>query len=124
MSQLQTVAKGLLGASILRNASKIKEERGIAVFKQLERCYKRKVEDLEYKLDRLQDERLAMLDMSPTNSQSLILAKEVDPDEFYRNHFDITMKIRTAKIELEEAREQYNSLFVTADAPVAEATEA
>jgi len=119
MSELQNIAKGALGESILRNAGKIKEERGIALWKNLERFYKRQVEDLEYKVDSLNDSRTALLDMSPTTTTSLIAAKDVDPQEFYRADFELTMQIRTARVELAEAKARYEQLFVnkTVEAP-------
>ncbi len=116
MSQLQDVAKGALGASLLRRNSKIREERGVSIFKETERTYKRRVEDLQFKIDRLIDQQAALLDLSPDNAQSLILAKDFDPDNFFKVDNDFTMQIRTAKIELLEAQARYNRLFVNAEA--------
>lgn len=111
MSTLQTVAKGALGASLLRNSKQIKEERGFNIWNETERTYRRKVEDLQYKIDRLKQQQAGLLDLSPENSQSLILAKDFDPEKFFAADNDFTMQIRTAKIELEEASERYKQLF-------------
>ncbi len=120
MNLLETVAKGTLGASLLRNNKQIKEERGLAIWEETERTYRRKVEDLSDKVKRLERQRTALLDLSPENTQSLILAKDFDPEQFYKADFDFTMQIRTAKIELLEAQGRYNQLFVNADAETPE----
>ena len=113
---LQQTAKGLLGQSILRNSKTIREERGITIWKALERSYKRKVEDLEFQIDNLKTSQAALLDMSPTNSQSLTLAKDIDPEEFFKADHNFTMKIRTAQIEYDEAKARYAQLFVNTPA--------
>lgn len=121
MSQLSDVAKGALGASLIRNNKQIKEDRGLALWEEIETFYRRKVEDARNKVRRLIRQQASQLDLSPDNTQSLILAKDFDPEKFYEADNAFTLQIRTAKIELQEAESRYNQLFVNAEAETPEA---
>lgn len=120
MSQLNDVAKGALGASLIRNNKQIKEDRGLALWEEIETFYRRKVEDARNKVRRLVRQQASQLDLSPDNTQSLILAKDFDPEKFYDADNSFTMQIRTAKIELQEAEVRYEQLFVNAEAETLE----
>lgn len=104
-------AKGAFGMSLLRNASKIKEDRAITILRSAERFYRRKVEDLSDKISDLETARSAALDLSPTDINSLVLASDFKSDEFYANDRKFTMAIREAKVELEEMKTRYEFLF-------------
>lgn len=104
-------AKGAFGMSLLRNASKIKEDRAITILRSAERYYRRKVEDLSDKISDLDTARSAALDLSPTDINSLVLASDFKSDEFYANDRKFTMAIREAKVELEEMKARYEFLF-------------
>lgn len=116
--------KGAFGASLLRNASKIKEDRAITILRSAERFYRRKVEDLSDKISDLETARSAALDLSPTDINSLVLASDFKSDEFYGNDRKFTMSIRETRVELEEMRARYEFLFgpfITNAAVVADA---
>lgn len=104
-------AKGAFAGSLLRNASKIKEDRAITIQRNAERFYKRKVEDIEAEIQDLETERASQLDMSPTDINSLVLASDFKAEQFFETDMKLTLKIREAKIRLEEAKDRYNYLF-------------
>jgi hypothetical protein len=104
-------AQGKFASSLLRNSSKIKEDRAITIFRNAERFYKRKVEDLEARIQDLETERDSQLDMSPTDINSLVLASDFNAEKFYDTDMKLTLEIREANIKLEEARKRYNELF-------------
>jgi hypothetical protein len=70
--------KGAFVGSLVRNNKKIREDRAIAIAEAAEMLYKRSIEDTEVKLKQMRREREAMLDLSPTDAQSLVLASEFD----------------------------------------------
>jgi hypothetical protein len=107
-------AQGKFASSLLRNSSKIKEDRAITIFRNAERFYKRKVEDLEARIQDLETERDSQLDMSPTDINSLVLASDFNAEKFYDTDMKLTLEIREANIKLEEARKRYNELFTNA----------
>ena len=53
-----------------------------------------------------------MLDMSPSNTQSLILATDFDEDAFVDKDIELGVEIRQLEIKLEIAQNRYNYLFV------------
>lgn len=110
MDELKNVS-GAFGASLLRNASKIKEERALTILRNGEKYFRRKVEDLTDRIGNLEVERQALLDMSPTDINSLVLATDFKADEFYDTERKLTMQIREARVELEEMQTRYEFLF-------------
>ena len=108
--------KGAFIESLVRNNSKIRSDRAIAIQEQAELLYKRKVEDLEVKLKRLRRERDNMLDLSPTNATSLMLATDFDAEQFVEKDLQLGLEIRNEEIKLEIAKKQYTKLFVGEEA--------
>lgn len=121
MQALEQV-KGAFGLSLLRNASKIKEDRAITILRSAERFYRRKVEDLSDKISDLETARAAALDLSPTDINSLVLASDFKSDEFYTSDRKFSISIRETQIELDVMKARYEFLFgpfVTSAAAVA-----
>jgi hypothetical protein len=110
MSDLKA-AKGAFAGSLLRNASKIKEDRAITIFRNAERVFKRKVEDIQAEIEDLETARAAQLDLSPTDINSLVLASDFKAEDFYKTDMEITLRIREASIRLKEAKDRYSYLF-------------
>lgn len=106
-----TEVQGAFIQSLMRNNKKIREDRAIAIQEQAELLYKRMVEDLQVSLKRLRRERENMLDLSPENATSLVLASDFDAEAFVNKDIEIGIKIRELEIKLEIASERYNSLF-------------
>lgn len=105
--------EGQFMTSLVRNNKQIKEDRALSIAEDAELVYKRKVEDLETTLKRKKRDRENMLDMSPTTSQSLILASDFDADQWVAKDHLLGLEIRNLQIEIDLARERYQSLFKT-----------
>jgi hypothetical protein len=103
--------KGAFVGSLVRNNKKIREDRAIAIAEAAEMLYKRSIEDTEVKLKQMRREREAMLDLSPTDAQSLVLASEFDAQKFVEKDIDLGIQIRNLEIKLEIAKARYKTLF-------------
>lgn len=106
--------QGMEGAfvnSLVRNNKRIREDRAIAITEQAEMLYKRTVEDIEVQLKQIKREREAMLDLSPTTADSLVLASDFKAQEFVDRDIKLGVDIRNLEIKLEIARTRYNHLF-------------
>ncbi len=103
--------KGVFVESLVRNNKKIKEDRAIAIAESAEMLYKREVEDTTLKIKQLKRERDAMLDLSPSDANSLILASDFDAKDFVERDIQLGLKIRNLEITLEIAKTRYNYLF-------------
>lgn len=105
---------GLRGSfidALKRNNTKIKQDRATAIAEDAELIYKREVEDLETNLKRIRRERNSMLDLSPTNTDSLVLASDFNAKAFVNKDIELGVQIRNLEIKLEIARTRYKELF-------------
>lgn len=109
--EAQKAKKGFLDESLSRSNREIRQERGDAIAEDLQIIYKRNVEDIEMKLTRLNREQKNAFDFSPTNSQSLVMAKELDSNTILEKDIAMSLKERELKIQLNVARQRYNFLF-------------
>ena len=103
--------KGAFLDSLVRNNKKIREDRAAAIGEDAELMYKRKVEDLQVKLNRMKRDRENMLDMSPDTAMSLKVASDFNADEFVDKDLILSVDIRNTDIELGIARSRYSYLF-------------
>jgi hypothetical protein len=103
--------KGAFVESLTRSNRQIKTDRAISIVEDAEQSFKRRVEDLEKTIKRLKRERDGMLDLSPTNAQSLVLASEFDPEKFTEDYIEYGLKLRNLEIQLEVAEAGYSHLF-------------
>ncbi len=103
--------KGAFVSSLVRNNKKIREDRAIAIAEAAEMLYKREVEDTELKIKQIKREREAMLDLSPKDAQSLILASDFDAKKFVEKDIQLGITIRNLEITLEVAKTRYQILF-------------
>ncbi|WPD21120.1 MAG: hypothetical protein Q3M24_19140 [Candidatus Electrothrix aestuarii] len=102
---------GAFVQSLKRNNREIRDDRAAAIAEDTELVYKRKIEDLEISIKKMQREQEYMLDLSPTTTQSLILASDFNCEEYVAKDIDLGIKIRNAEITLEIARQRYQYLF-------------
>jgi hypothetical protein len=102
---------GLFVNSLKRNNKQIRDDRATAICEDTEVLYKRQVEDLELSIRKMLREQENMLDLSPTNAQSLVLASDFNSADYVLKDIDLGVKIRNAEIKLEIARTRYNILF-------------
>lgn len=103
--------KGSLYESLARTNQQIRQERGTALAEQLETTFRRNIEDLRYDLKDLVRKRTNMYDFSPTNSQSLVMAKDIEARSILKEDSEISLEIRNLEIKLEIAEKRYLELF-------------
>ena len=102
---------GFLQASLGRTNKQIRQERGDAIAEDLEIVYRRKVEDLETDVKRSVTKQRNAFDFSPTNSQSLVMAKELESIDILEKDLKLGEDLRALKVRLNIARDRYNILF-------------
>lgn len=110
-SKKTTVKTGAFTDSLKRNNEKIREDRANVIAGKANVAYRRKVEDLQLKLDELKAEQESLLDLSPTDANSLILASDFDADDYVSKDVTLGIEIRNTEIKLEIAQKQYKHLF-------------
>jgi len=103
--------EGAFIASLKRNNRQIRSDRAIAIAEDSQLLYKRRMEDIDVSIRRMKRELENMLDLSPTNTQSLILAGDFDAGKFVEQDVELGVKIRNEEIRLEIAKKRYNYLF-------------
>lgn len=102
---------GAFNESLRRNNSKIRADRADSISEDTELVYKRKMEDIELNIKRLKRSQDNMLDLSPTDAQSLTLANDFDSAKFCETDMKLGLEIRMETIRLEIATERYETLF-------------
>jgi len=103
--------KGAFMESLVRNNKKIREDRAVTIQEDAEVRYKRTVEDLELEIKKLKRDRENMLDLSPENAMSLVLASDFDAEAFVKKDLEIGVQIRNLEIKLEITKTRYAYLF-------------
>jgi hypothetical protein len=104
-------AQGAFISSLKRNNKQIRDDRATAIGEDTELAYKRSVEDLNLSIKKMKREQENMLDLSPTNAQSLVLASDFDSNVYVSKDVELGVKIRNAEIKLEIAKKRYSYLF-------------
>lgn len=108
---IPTEEPGAFYASLKRNNKQIRDDRAAAIAEDTQLIYKRLIEDLELQIKKMRREQDSMLDLSPTNAQSLVLASDFDSQKYVDKEVDLGIKIRNTLIKLEIARERFSYLF-------------
>lgn len=103
--------EGAFLTSLKRNNSKIRADRAQSITEDAELFYKRKVEDIEMQIKKLEREQENRLDLSPSDAQSLTPAKDFNSLNFMNEDIQFGLKIRELRITLEIAKERYQYLF-------------
>jgi hypothetical protein len=102
---------GVFAQVLQRNNKQIRNDRALTIVKNARLTYKRNLEDLEAARDQIQMERENLLDLSPTDAKSLVLASDFNAQDFVNRDIGLGVKLRELEIRLEIARRQYNYLF-------------
>lgn len=102
---------GAFTDSLKRNNQKIREDRATTISSKAKLTYRRKVEDLQVQLDELKNAQEGLLDLSPTDANSLILATDFDADRYATKDINLGIEIRNTEIKLEVAKKRYAHLF-------------
>lgn len=103
--------KGAFVDSLQRNNAKIRADRAEAISEDAQVRYKRTIEDLELAIKKLRRDQENMLDLSPREATSLVLASDFDAAEYVTKDLALSVTIRNREIELELARARYSYLF-------------
>lgn len=103
--------KGAFVGSLVRNNRKIREDRAVAIAEAASMKYKRQVEDIDLAIKQLNRDRDAMLDLSPTDAQSLVMASDFDADAFVNKDIAIGVSVRNLEIKRDIAKARYELLF-------------
>jgi len=105
------LTQGAFISSLKRNNKQIRDDRATAIAEDTQLIYKRQIEDLDLSIKKMKREQENMLDLSPTNAQSLILASDFDSNEYVDKDVSLGVKIRNSEIKLEIAKKRYEYLF-------------
>ncbi len=111
---IQEQQKGAFIESLKRNNAQIREDRAAAIAEDAELLFKREIEDIAITIKRLRREQENMLDMSPNDANSLVLASDFDAKEYVLKELELGVKIRNLEIKLDIAQQRYAYLFGTA----------
>lgn len=103
--------QGAFLSSLKRNNKQIRDDRAQAIGEDTQLIYKRKIEDLDLNIKKMKREQENMLDLSPTDAQSLILASDFDSTNYTQKDIDLGVKIRNEEIKLDIAKRRYGYLF-------------
>ena len=102
---------GVFLTSLKRNNRQIREDRAQTIAEDSQLVYKRKIEDLDLEIKKVKREQENMLDLSPTNAQSLVLASDFNSSAYMEKDIELGVKIRNLEIKLEIAKNRYTYLF-------------
>jgi hypothetical protein len=108
---VSTETPGAFFSSLKRNNRQIRDDRATAIAEDTELVFKRLIEDLELSIKKMRRDQENMLDLSPTNAQSLVLASDFDSNVYVDKDVELGVKIRNSEIKLEIAQKRYNYLF-------------
>ncbi len=104
-------ASGMFLETLKRNNKQIRDDRAQAIVEDASVLFKRKLEDLELNVKRMKREQENMLDLSPKDSTSLILASDFNAEGYIRKEFELMVSIHNDEIKLEKGRKRYEYLF-------------
>lgn len=105
------VPEGAFLSSLKRNNKQIRDDRATAIGEDTQMLYRRQIEDLQVTVKRMEREQENMLDLSPTNSMSLVLASDFDSATYVQKDIELGVRIRNETIKLGIAKDRYNYLF-------------
>ncbi|MGG7439802.1 hypothetical protein ACQ7CU_17135 [Chryseobacterium arthrosphaerae] len=96
--------------SLKRNNDQIREDRARTIGADSELIYRRRVEDIELKIKRLEREQEGLIDISPLDRNSLTFA-DFNPGEFVQKDMELSLIIRNLNIQLEVTGKRFEYLF-------------
>ena len=104
--------KGFLKASLSRGNKAIREQRGEAIYEDLEIVYKREVENKKVDLRRIDRKMANQFDFSVTNTTSLIMRTEdFDAGQVMIDDLQLGWDRKICVEKLNIAKGRYNHLF-------------
>src|SRR5688572_29661100 len=103
--------KGTFRKALYRKNSKIRDDRADAIARKADIAYKRAVEDLATKIEEAKAELDTLLDLSPTNADSLVLASDFDAAKFIQKDHSLRVTIYNDEKRLELVKAAYEEMF-------------
>lgn len=103
--------KGAFQRSLYRNNKAIKQERADSIIETAQMKYKRTVEDLALKIKQARRDLDSLLDLSPTDTHSLIMASDFNADAFIAKDSALRLSIYEDEIRLKILGAAYKQLF-------------
>lgn len=103
--------KGALQQSLDRNSKTIRADRAEQIADDTRLEYRRKIEDLQRDIKKLQRTNAALLDMSPDNTTSIISSKNFEPVDFVETRAQNSIEIYKKEKELEIVSKDFELLF-------------
>lgn len=111
MSDDKKFMNGKFGSMLKRNNKQLREDRGARIISATEKYYRRTIEDMEEKIANLKMDRENLLDINPSNTQTIINPSDFDSNAFVQKDIEIGKTIYNMEKVLEITRERYNDLF-------------
>lgn len=96
--------------SLQRNNDQIREDRAKIIGADSELIYRRRVEDIQLKIKRLEREQEGLIDISPLDRNSLTFA-DFNPEAFVQKDMELSLTIRNLNIQLEVNQRRFEYLF-------------
>ena len=96
--------------SLQRNNDQIREDRARIIGEDAALIYRRRLEDIELKIKRLEREQEGLTDISPLDKNSLTFA-DFQPEVFVQKDIELSLIIRNLNIQLELTRKRFEYLF-------------
>lgn len=96
--------------SLQRNNDQIREDRARTIGADSELIYRRRVEDIDLKIKRLEREQEGLIDISPLDRNSLTFA-DFQPEVFVQKDIEYSLTLRNLNIQLEVAVKRFEYLF-------------
>lgn len=103
--------KGVLGESLKRSTSEIREERGKTLYEDLLVEYDRSIVDLERDIRRKETEQNRQFDFSPGTTISLSFAENFDPRTVMEKDRETSLEINNLRIKRNLLAKRANTLF-------------
>jgi len=103
--------EGAFVESLNRNNKEIRKARAEGITEDLELMYSRKIQDFRKDIRTFDRDLEDMLDMSPTNKQSLILASDFKAEDFTNERIRLMVEKRNLEIKLELAERDFEYLL-------------
>lgn len=107
----ETATQGAFLSSLKRNNKQIRDDRATAIGEDTQLIYKRRIEDLDLSIKKMKREQENMLDLSPANATSLVLASDFNSQDYVEKDIDLGVKIHNEEKRLEIAKKRYDYLF-------------
>ncbi len=96
--------------SLRRNNDQIREDRAKTIGEDSELIYRRRVEDIELKIKRLEREQEGLIDISPLDKNSLTFA-DFQLEAFVQKDMELSLTIRNLNIQFEVTKKRFEYLF-------------